>query len=89
LRKRHGGQLEHLPRVTALNPKDALFKLFDETRQNLPGRTTAEQFLRVASHALENPPLAAIAAAMPTSSISPDELLEQVVSLVRLSSPMF
>lgn len=83
LHNKYGGRLERLPNVTALDPKDALFKLFDETRKNLPGRTAAEQLLHVASHAIENPPLAAIAAAMPTSVVAPDELLEHVVTLAR------
>jgi len=81
LRKKYGGQLEHLPKVSVLDSKRGLFKLFEEIRQNLVGGTTAEQLVRVASHSLENPTLAAVAAAMAAPSGPLSDLMEQAITL--------
>lgn len=64
LKKKFGGRLERLDRVSALDPKEHLFQLFNLTRANLPRQAEAERVLQVAGHCLANPSLPVIQAGM-------------------------
>lgn len=85
LKKKYGGQLNRLDKVSPMHPKYKLHELFNEVRANLPGRQAAENVLRAAAHSIVDPALDALAVAMGTPANAMekvrDSLLEQVVVL--------
>ncbi len=81
LAKSFGGRLERLDRVSALDPKDRLFELLEETRRNLPGRKRDEQILRVAALFVESPSLPALLAALGRPEGNAPALLERILTL--------
>jgi tetratricopeptide (TPR) repeat protein len=85
LNKKHGGNLERLPEVAPMDPSHELHKLFDEIRANLPGRESAERFLKVASQCIENPSLGAVSAGIGEGGVGVAggvrQLLEEAVML--------
>ena len=62
--KRYHGRIEMLPRVSALDPQQRLFELFEETRRHLPRGSASERLLGVAALDVGNPPLGALLAAL-------------------------
>ena len=80
--KKYGGRIEQRPHVSALDPKRRLFELFEETRQNLPGKKDSERFLQVVSLFVDNPTLEALAAVLTTTAQPGSRLSLQMGSLV-------
>jgi tetratricopeptide (TPR) repeat protein len=83
--KKYGGRMEALMRVSALDPHKRLYELLEETRHNLPGGRRSIEFLRAASHCLENPSLAAIGAALGDDGCDSTETEELLALAVMLS----
>ena len=83
LRDAYGGDAAKWPLASAkgLAPRRALHELLTVTRQHLPGRPFADQFLQVAAHAEENPSLEVIAAGMNGFESSPSKTGEDLREL--------
>ena len=62
IKKKYGGDLSKTKKVSALDRRRALFQLFDEARENLPGGAISERLLQLASHCLENASLEVLVA---------------------------
>jgi tetratricopeptide (TPR) repeat protein len=85
LKKRFGGRLERLNAISALDPKEHLFELFNVTRASLPRRAEAERVLQVASHCLVNPSLTLIQAGLGGEDCDGNRLAELLDLTVMLA----
>lgn len=60
----YGGRIDRLADVSALDHKQRLFELLEETRIHLPGQDLPIRFLQIAAQFIENPSLVPLSAIM-------------------------
>jgi tetratricopeptide (TPR) repeat protein len=81
--RRFGGRLERLVGNQALDPRQRLFALFEETRRHLPGGVETERLLQAISCCLEDPPLPVVAVAVAALMAAEQSVLPRILDRIK------